>query len=230
MSKSKKKGVCVLCGRRGELTRDHIPPKSIFPKDTPRITIFSCERCNQGSSKDDEFLRLLLTFPLGASDMPEVKPLIEPTLRSFGKQEAAKYASSILGSVRSIEVTTPGGLFVGRHPALPIRRDRLECILRKIVRGLFYHELGYALPCGYGVAVMPYHPMKTGLSMSQFAEVGKLVHSMLTSPVKTVGGKMFTYRFGVSPNAKYRSVWAMVIGRLLGVFAFTDNLGTKPFE
>ena len=58
---------CYLCG--GEATtRDHIPPKGLFP--APRtanlITVPACSTCNQRASLDDGYLRLVLTT--GSSD------------------------------------------------------------------------------------------------------------------------------------------------------------------
>jgi hypothetical protein len=51
---------CAYCGRRKSLTKDHIPPKSLFavwPHDL--ITVPSCQACNGGAAKDDEYFRLV---------------------------------------------------------------------------------------------------------------------------------------------------------------------------
>lgn len=224
----KKIGICVFCGRRRQLTEDHIPPKSLFAKGTALIKVCACNECNQESSKDDEFLKLLLTLPLGASQLPQIKPLVPSVIRSFGKKEARRYARGILDSIVPVEITTPGGIFLGHLPGLPVNRNRIERIIRKIVRGLFYEEMKYALPRGYGVAVVPFHPMKTGLSGGQFAKLGNVVAPMIKSTVRDIGNGMFKYRFGCSPESRYQTAWELVLGDLLAAFALTDKLGSLP--
>lgn len=57
-------GACIYCGREGPLTLDHIPPRALFaePRPADLITVPSCQPCNVGFSKDDEYLRLVLTL------------------------------------------------------------------------------------------------------------------------------------------------------------------------
>jgi hypothetical protein len=58
---------CYLCGKKasetpdGRLTRDHIPPKNLFPPPLPEdlITVPCCYECNNAAHKDDEYLRFL---------------------------------------------------------------------------------------------------------------------------------------------------------------------------
>lgn len=52
---------CVFCGATAK-TRDHVPPKCIFPDDR-RInlrTVPACEICNSKTKKDDEYFRMVL--------------------------------------------------------------------------------------------------------------------------------------------------------------------------
>lgn len=219
-------GLCALCGKRRKLTKDHIPPRSLFPKGTPLIKVQSCEECNQGSSKDDEFLRLLLTMPLGAHKIPQISPLVAPLLRSFGKREARGYVGGFLGSIEQIDVTTPGGVFLGRVPTFRVDPARITRILRKIVRGLFYKEFKTPLPSSHGVAVVPFHPMKTGLSRGQFAKMGALIGPLLNSETRDIGNGMFVYRFGRGTEWKYKTAWGLLLGNSLAAYAMTDKLDT----
>src|SRR5687768_334768 len=49
---------CYLCGKPAT-TFDHIPPKSLFPKNFQYkgIKVPACKDCNNATSKDDEYLR-----------------------------------------------------------------------------------------------------------------------------------------------------------------------------
>src|SRR5262245_58432042 len=54
----KPKEKCYLCGAIENLTRDHVPPKSIFAPGTPNlITVPCCSKCNESNSMDDESFR-----------------------------------------------------------------------------------------------------------------------------------------------------------------------------
>jgi len=49
MGKRKNKiGICVYCGKKLPLTKDHIPPKNLYSKPRPSnlITVPCCEKCN----------------------------------------------------------------------------------------------------------------------------------------------------------------------------------------
>jgi hypothetical protein len=47
---------CYLCGAQERLTRDHIPPRNLFPQPRPTnlITVDCCEVCNNGMNLSDE--------------------------------------------------------------------------------------------------------------------------------------------------------------------------------
>ena len=60
MSKKRRRSrLCYLCGKAGADSRDHVPPRGIFPK-LPRgnlITVPAHEACNKAFSEDDEAFR-----------------------------------------------------------------------------------------------------------------------------------------------------------------------------
>lgn len=51
---------CYLCGSTEKLTREHVPPRGLFPKPKPDnlLTIPCCLRCNNKASRDVEYFRL----------------------------------------------------------------------------------------------------------------------------------------------------------------------------
>ena len=50
---------CYLCSSTENLTKDHIPPKNLFPSPKPAnlITIWCCKKCNEKFSLIDESFR-----------------------------------------------------------------------------------------------------------------------------------------------------------------------------
>ncbi len=56
--------LCAISGEIKTTTREHIPPKNIFPRPLPSdlITVPACAECNNGASRYDEIFKVLLSF------------------------------------------------------------------------------------------------------------------------------------------------------------------------
>jgi len=60
---------CYLCKGTENLTRDHIPPLNLFPKESRKnlITVPCCKECNEAFSKVDEQFRVFITAAANVS-------------------------------------------------------------------------------------------------------------------------------------------------------------------
>jgi len=60
---------CYLCGSTKGLTRDHIPPKNLFPspKPTNLATVLCCKKCNEEYTLIDESFRVFVSSTLNRS-------------------------------------------------------------------------------------------------------------------------------------------------------------------
>ena len=78
-------GGCIYCGGPAE-TRDHVPSRSLlerpYPENLP--VVGSCARCNQGYSKDEEYLVCLIESALSGSTDPDKirRPTVAQILRN----------------------------------------------------------------------------------------------------------------------------------------------------
>lgn len=54
--------LCAICGYMVATTRDHVPPKAVFPRPLPivMITVPACAGCNNGAAHQDERFRIYL--------------------------------------------------------------------------------------------------------------------------------------------------------------------------
>ena len=156
MSRKKIKhcGVCVFCGRRRLLTKDHVPPKCLFGEKGKRpsdlVTVPACKNCNMKASGDDEYLRLVLAGTVEASRHPVAGSLMPAITRSLGRPEAIGFAKMFVQNVSIVRTFTSSGLYVGKMPALSVDHMRLARIIEKIIRGLFFEEYGKRLPTSHG--------------------------------------------------------------------------------
>src|SRR5437016_4846066 len=66
---SKAVAICYLCRKRPGTTRDHVPPKNLFPRPRPSslVTVPCCEKCNNRFSKHDEYFRLFASCCINRS-------------------------------------------------------------------------------------------------------------------------------------------------------------------
>lgn len=135
MSTSRKVGICVICGKEREITKDHIPPKKCFPKPRPSdlITVPACRSCNGGRSDlDDKFSLFLGLYVHGASE--EGRALwSERAKRVFENQ---KFKCEIDAASR----------FVGDTVRFSLNFVQFTPIFDAIFRGLYFKQFGEVYP------------------------------------------------------------------------------------
>ena len=123
-------GICTYCGGQRELTVNHVPPRGPFSKPRPSdlVTVLSCRERNAAFMKHDEYFRLAITtgidkekFPRELADsVKAINSLIRPESRGFARLMLQNYE---FGPAR-----------------LTVDKSRLEIVLYRIARGLFYHH------------------------------------------------------------------------------------------
>jgi hypothetical protein len=138
---------CVYCGARWAKSRDHIPPRCLFKKPRPNlITVPSCEECNHSASQDDEYLRLILSLRHDAhehSDVHEVWPTVRKSLK---RSEAMGFRRSLIKTIRIAELRTNAGLHIGKAAVYDADLSRLNRVVERIMKGLFFYHRGKRLP------------------------------------------------------------------------------------
>src|SRR5260370_27827914 len=130
-------GYCAYCGEWRKMTRDHVPPRSLFsrrPGPDDLITVPSCYFCNRGASKYDEYFNLAVKLGIDRNRFPNENADSVDTIKNLARPESLGFARFWLQRYRA----NSGGLVVDR--------DRVGVVLRRIVRGLFYRDMGMRLP------------------------------------------------------------------------------------
>jgi len=138
-------GFCYLCGQRltdTNVTRDHVPPKFVFPKDlrtrfSPDLAVLPAHStCNRGHQLDEEyFVYSLVTL---APDSPAGRALLREIDQRFVKGKSQRLLHQVLAELtdRPTGLHLPGDAVVKR-----LDRVRADRVAWKIVRGL--HTLQY---------------------------------------------------------------------------------------
>lgn len=129
-SDSRLKGGCVFCGGPEE-SRDHVPSRllldSPFPENLPVVP--ACWSCNNGFSRDEEYLACLVeAAAVGSTDPAQIR-----------RKRVAKILrrSPKLRSAIDQGRTQEGGL---THFAVEV--DRVRNVILKLAHGHAFYELG----------------------------------------------------------------------------------------
>lgn len=198
MSYKKKHGECVYCGLLTEVTKEHVPPRSIFPKPYPDnlIYVLACKKCNSSYSKDDEYLRDVFSILMPTATHPEAKKLRGAGIRSFQREKKATFVGQFFGTAAPI-ITSNDEVSVG----LEILAHRMCNIIFRIIRGLFWYEMNYRLPSTHKVRIIdnPFSP--------NALEIAQLYESFFDKAPVTIGNNVFSYQSKLLNSDKYLSFW-----------------------
>lgn len=190
--------VCYLCGQKAT-TRDHIPPASIFPKPRPSnlTTVPSCRPCNEDAQLDDEYFRLVVTT--GSPDSNVAQTLVNSKIIRQFKRRRALLVEFMRGAIDRIEVRSPGGIILGHEPGFRFDRSRVQKIIDKTVRGLFYHHYDQRLPDDYVVRDYILNPV-----------VDEAIFQELELAYNETEDKVFIHLFGHAVEDPNCTMWVLV--------------------
>lgn len=203
-SPSAKKSVCAYCGEYGPTSRDHVPPKNLFPK--PRtadlITVPACERCHSGSSKNDDYFRAALLTSELLEGNPEAKRVINELMRSLAGRKGRKFIRLLASSIEKTDTWSPQGyIYLGKKDAFRIDRPRITAVLHRIIRGLYFHEIGRPVPAGYQVFAE--------LQPRVNPRLREIVASISFTPPKIIGEGSFEYFFQRVDEDPDSTLWVL---------------------
>lgn len=202
---------CYLCGSSTNLTRDHVPPKCLFPRPRPSnlLTLSCCHPCNNSASKDDEYLRmatsgLINAIPLARKSWDRV---IESTLKD---RRIPELIDELKREAKPILLTTPFGALPASQ--FPIDIEPINRSIVRITRGILAatHPEVKSANLDYEIT-----------QIDQF-KLDSIIHSGIADklPCYQVGEGVYTnwravsetdHRFGLMVHAFYGAAMWMVM-------------------
>ena len=189
--------VCAICGYGKATTRDHVPPRGIFPRPLPvrMVTVPACAACNNGSNQADERFRVLLAASTAYFDEEATRLWREEAMRTLHAN--ARLAREFHANTFTAQIEGPDGTIVER-PAFRWPVSAYAPVVERIVRGLYYHHFGKALGKR---ALCESYPL------SNLPD--EFVRNTGDWPQNHVGDNIFRYRYGCPPEAPLRSFWVL---------------------
>ncbi len=207
---SPRHGNCVYCGRTTLITRDHIPPKTLFSRPRPNslITVPSCNECNKSFEKDDEYFQLALSLREDTAQHPDALDRWQNAIESLSRPERLGYRNAFAKKVTQVNRVTKSGLYVGKSLALLVEQKRIHRVIDRIVKGLFFHEKHFRLSDEYDVR--------------SFTKKTSSAHEHLLNQQRrvNVGNNVFSYAF-LSSDDIYVTEWSLLFYGQVQFIAFT---------
>ncbi|PCJ90420.1 MAG: hypothetical protein COA46_11475 [Porticoccaceae bacterium] len=124
---------CIYCGGIAE-TRDHVPSRVLldppYPENLP--VIGACQKCNQGFSKDEQYLVCLIESVLAGSTDPD-------KIRRQSVARAMKRAPALRSRIESAKKN------VNDRTVFEVDEDRVKNVMLKLAKGHAAFELSQ--PC-----------------------------------------------------------------------------------
>jgi hypothetical protein len=201
-------GMCAYCGEWLEITRDHVPPRSLFSKPRPNylITVPSCYPCNKGFSKHDEYFNLVVRLNIDRNKFPNENADSVKAINNLARPESLGFAKSLLQKYEPAPAR------------LEVDRTRVGIVLCRIVRGLFYHNLGMRLP-----EFVPFQFVSLGDQPKKAAALTDVI-DMLARNLQTIGGGVFRYAYAqCAPPDPFVTAWLVSFYDHRTFFCFTSN-------
>lgn len=196
----KKTGTCAYCGKTSKVTEDHIPPQCIFPKPrtTGLIKVPCCEPCREGWSKDDEEFRRFVWSAAGAEKHPSFEKAADTIISSIQRPEAKDYASRVLNSLEDVNEYSEA---LGIEPKMRLDWPRMEGVLKRIVRGLFFLRNKQLIPDEHEIIIKKVEKLDK--------KIVKELDEMPFTQIADICDRTFCYWVHEPEDAKSSSLWLM---------------------
>ena len=221
VTRNRSKPTCIYCGTREGTTKDHVPPKNLFPIPRPNlVTVPCCDQCRQGQSLDDEYFVRMIAMRRDVGDNPSAAFAIDAVHRSFTKPHKAGFTRALIESINELPVYSPAGLYVGHATSYDVDLQRLCNVIERITRGLYFHEFKVRLPDDQGCKTYALEGFASaGLEVS--AKIGRIWNHALSGRKCTFGNKVFTYWVQRVDGSASITLWAFLVYGCVKFMAFT---------
>lgn len=191
--RTKKQKLCYLCGKPNPDTKEHIPPRGIFPKKPTGqlITVPAHKTCNIKFSKDDELFRNLI---ISASyRTPEGREAWDQqVVSSWEKNPGAK--NELKNRLTTILIKDPISGIAVKHDAIMAEASLFRRQVERFTRGLYYHRFHEPMPVDLKIKIAKKQPPE--VSIPPLNEM--LAKKGLMMKWNHVEPNIFSYFYGVS--------------------------------
>jgi hypothetical protein len=159
---------------------------------------------------DDEYFRGVVSMRHDANNS-DAKAAREGFLRSLNMPKKAGLRRSFSAAITQLDVTTPSGLYLGRRAGYNVDLGRLDRVIARTNRGLYFDKLKVRLPADAEVRSWSEDGLRD-LDASGRETLQSLLAPLAKSAEQRVGdGSTFRFRFAEASDMKLASAWLLTI-------------------
>jgi hypothetical protein len=206
--------ICYLCGQPIEPENrddDHVPPKQFFPSEIRQrinldrlITLPTHRKCNSSYQQDEDYF--VNTIAAVSYENPILRALWRDIARSAQRVESFRFNIMILKQLQ-YEAVSPGGILMSGRSQIIYQKERIDRVVWKIVRGLFYYKNHRLLPEETIHFIQYMHGRNTGLDNPH---VRNILEVVLSQDAHGEYGRIFAYKFLVNEQEENVTAWALL--------------------
>ena len=197
------KPVCTYCPAPAG-TRDHVPPKALFPKPRPKdlVSVPACIACNAGYQLDDEYFAATVALRAGVTKSHPGRRLRDKLFRGLREPQSAKFLEMLASHIGPSDQLAP-------HLNLPegtigylAEAPRLRRVGARIIQALHYHETGTHLHPEYRARAVL-------LDEADDFVKATLVAPLRSAPAKELAAGAFAYVWRPLSSDSLTSTWLL---------------------
>ena len=190
---------CYACLSATPDTRDHIPPYSFFPSPRPSnlITVPCCASCNNGNSKEDDYVRFVLASLLDRSPAGEAIWETKVVPGYFPRNQ--REIDIIIPSLKDVVIERDGEMV--EATAFSLDHERLSRYFIRMTKALLRHHYpsyDYSSAAFQARFILPGDDR-----LDQISEVRDMLR------YSHVGEGVFQYRHGITDSG-LSGLWMLV--------------------
>lgn len=140
---------------------------------------------------------------------PSTNTLRAKLIRALNHPQKSGFAKAYHKSIDIMDIKTPAGIYLGKHPVIIINTTRYYNIISKIIRGLFFRHLKKVLPDELNIVVYQVEEIDRGpLELKLFIQkeiLSKIEHS----PLYEIGRNTFRYKFALTEDKNGTGAWLL---------------------
>lgn len=198
--------ICYLCGVNPADSADHVPPKSLFPKNSQNkgYKLPSCRRCNNLLHLDEEYIRD--RFSIAGHSLIAYEVFQQGTRRSYLR------SYELLKSVTKLDLINRDTFPLGNSIGIKMDANRVNRVSIKIVKGLHYHHhLGQQIPDNY--------------SFDVYFNPPNWLPDLLNKQSPLIGrfDEVFSYKGIVTKQDQTTGIWWLSFYKSLGLIVVVEN-------
>jgi hypothetical protein len=162
-------------------------------------------------------------------DHPEAQKLLPTLWRSLERPDHKGMARGMVRSFKMEDIFSPiTGIWFGKHPTYRPNERRMDRVIRKIVRGLYWHHFDKRpLPPDWDIWVCWQHQFPAAKQQPSHLNV---VRALQANPPRTLGNGVFMYSFAQATDVRQATVWLIKFYGAVEFFCTTVMKEQLPFS